>query len=192
MKGLDARPMNWLQFLAISWAPRRETYVKVNRNGRKEGVIQCLRDRWKEWIWVVTTTRKWLSAIIRVEDDDDGKIKQSSLNFPILPYRRNQKLVQVPCSLVLQGMNCSLSATGTRCPKLCCACTWRDRLLRHRVMWGLKDKHSFSRYDVSSNLSQFCVGALSKSLYCAPRWDTVLSFCVSFPGDVTVYQLTVS
>ena len=75
MKGLDARPLNWLQFSAISWAPRKETYVKVNRNGRKEGVIQCLCDRWKEWIWVVTTTRKWLSAIIRVRNDDDGKIK---------------------------------------------------------------------------------------------------------------------
>ena len=159
--------------------------------GRKEGVIQCLRDRWKEWIWVVTTTRKWLSAIIRVEDDDDGKIKQPSLNFPILPYRRNQRLEQVPCSLVIQRMNCYLNATGTRCPKLCCACTWRDRLLRHTVMWGLKDKHSFSRYDVSSNLSQFCVGALSKSLNCAPRRDTVHSYCLSSPGDVTVYQLTV-
>ena len=165
IKGLDARPLNWLQFSTISWAPRKETYVKVNSNGRKEGVIQCLCDRWKEWIWVVTTTRKWLSAIIRVEDDDDGKIKQPSLNFPILPYRRNQRLVLVPCILVMQRMNCYLSATGTRCPKHCCACTWRDRLLRHRVMWGLKDKHSFSRYDVSSYLSQFCVGALRKSLY---------------------------
>ena len=90
---------------------------------------------------------------------------KSSLNFLILPYRRNQRLVQVPCILVMQRMNCYQSATGTRCPKLCCACTWRDRLLRHRVMWELKDKHSFSRYDVSSNLSQFCVGTLSKSLY---------------------------
>ena len=153
--------------------------------------MQCLRDGWKEWIWVVTTTRKWLSAIIRVEDDDVGKIKQSSLNVRILPYRRNQRLAQVPCSLVLQRMNCYLSATGTRCPKHCCACTWRDRLLRHRVMWELKDKRSFSRYDVSSNLSQFCVGALSKSFYCAPRRDTVHSYCLSSPGDVTVYQLTV-
>ena len=119
------------------------------------------------------------------------KNQQPSLNFPILPYRRNQRLVQVPCSLVLQRMNCYPSAIGTRCPKLCCACTWRDRLLRHRVMWELKDKHSFSRYDVSSNLSQFCVGALSKSLNCAPRRDTVHSYCLSSPGDVTVYQLTV-
>ena len=90
---------------------------------------------------------------------------KSSLNFPILPYRRNQRLVLVPYILVMQRMNCYLSATGTRCPKHCCACTWRDRLLRHRFIWGPKDKHSFLRYDVSSNLSQFCVGALSKSLY---------------------------
>ena len=116
---------------------------------------------------------------------------KSSLNFLILPYRRNQRLVLVPYILVMQRMNCYLSATGTRCPKHCCACTWRDRLLRHRVMWGLKDKHSFSRYDVSSNLSQFCVGALSKSFNCAARRDTVHSYCLSSPGDVTVYQLTV-
>ena len=73
-------------------------------------------------------------------------------------------------------MNCNLSATGIRCPKLFCWCTWQDRLSHQGVMWELNDKHSFYRYEISQE------SLIPAQLPCAvtPSWFLIFGLVVTF------------
>lgn len=70
-------------------------------------------------------------------------------------------------------MNCNLSATGIRCPKLFFWCTWRDRLSRQRVTWELNGKHSFYRHDA---LQEYILVLFS---YSAPSHRSDSRFCIT-------------
>lgn len=77
-------------------------------------------------------------------------------------------------------MNCNLSATGIRCPKLYCWCTWRDRLSRQRVTWELNGKHSFYRHDVWQEYILVLFSYIALSRHSDSRFCITQSrFCVT-------------
>ena len=71
-------------------------------------------------------------------------------------------------------MRCRPSVTGTRCPKLCCSCTWLDRLSRHGVTWERNTKHSCFRYTMSHKSNKHFLD-FTHTRFCV----TLSCFCVT-------------